>query len=168
MLDDIKKSLGELVFAFSQLEDSLTEGLAQIINIDYKDAKIIFSAISFGKKTQIINALLRKYYFNENELYIYKLLSKANELENRRNMYIHSDWEYFVKTGNDGNLDRILKRTKLKYKRKDSAEIITKKFSANELKELKEIVDELLECSLDLFGEFGQAGSDIESETLNE
>lgn len=60
MPEDIRHYLGELVIAFAAIEDSLCEGFAQILNIEFEDSAIICSAISFSKKIQILNALLRK------------------------------------------------------------------------------------------------------------
>jgi len=161
MNGEIKKSLGELVMAFSMLEDSLSEGLAQVLNINYEEAKILFSTVSFKIKTKTINALLRKYDDFCNGDLIFKLLSKSNGLEEKRNAYIHSDWEMYFKpqTGEDSGL--LLKREKLKYKRKNKVEFFKENFGSEELKILKETTEEIKKCALDLFDEFGQIGQDI-------
>lgn len=163
MSDDIRTILGELVIAFAALEDSLTEGLAQIVNIDYMNAKIIFSTVSFQKKTQIIKALLKQNYSKEDNLDIYKLLLKANTLEAERNRLIHSDWEYIVKNKKDGTYNIIIKRTKLKYNKKEAAQIIAEKIGIKERKQFKEIIRQLEQCSSALFVEFGQIGSYLNS-----
>lgn len=129
MSKDIRKYLGGLVLVFAGLEDLLCEGLSQILDMDYEDSKIIFSAISFSKKIQILIALLRKYIGKHGELTydgstVYKLLSKANELEAQRNIFIHSDWEFFVRPGYNGV---VLERVKLKYNRKTKPNFTLKK-----------------------------------------
>ena len=168
----IKKYLGELVIAFANMEDSLCEGLAQILGICYDDSKIIFSAVSFKKKTQILNALLRKYdkdYVNDHfNPHVYKLLSKANELEECRNIFMHSDWEYYLqpKIGKKQEVV-VLKRIKLKYNQKDQAKVNIEEIGLNEIKKLKAIIRDCNKCASELWEEFGQIGCDIGSFEYN-
>jgi hypothetical protein len=164
MHEKIRQYLGELVMAFAALEDSLCEGLAQILDLEYEDSKILFSAISFNKKIQILNALLKKYIGKDGESTVngstvYKLLSKANELEAQRNKFIHSDWEFFFRPGEN---HLILKRSKIKYKRNDITKVHIEDIGEKELLRLINIIDDLKECANELFSEFGQVGSDID------
>jgi hypothetical protein len=154
-----KKHLGELVIAFAALEDTLCEGLAQLLRLEYADSKIIFSAISFNKKVQILNAFLQKYYGANSDHLIYELLAKANNLEALRNKFIHSDWEFF----HIADDDRVgLRRGKLKYKRKTSAQFQIEKMGSKEVEQLKDIIKDITECAEYLFREFGEVGNNIE------
>jgi hypothetical protein len=163
MAKDVRYYLGELVIAFAALEDSLCEGLAQILNIEYENSKILFSAISFSKKIQILNALLRKYIGKDGErafngTLIYQLLTKANTLEAQRNMFIHSDWEYYI---NPKEKDVVIKRSKIRYSRKNIAKFQIEEIGEKELAHLKDIIDKLKECAFEVYGEFGQIGTDL-------
>lgn len=158
---DIKNSLGDLVLRFAKLEEVLTEGFATIMNIGYRDAQIVFGVISFNKKVQILNALIRKYYSNDNEKTIFNLLKQANKLGNDRNKIIHSFWNHFVNIGNTEDIKILLKREKLKYNSKDRAKVVTKQFDETEQKELAKIIDDIWKCSSQLIEEFGQIDVDI-------
>lgn len=87
------------------------------------------------------------------------MLSKAAELEAQRNIFIHSNWEFYHKPKNK---DVVLKRSKIKYSRKDIARFNIEEIGENQIKQLKNIVVELKECANDLFGEFGQVAVYIE------
>lgn len=165
MAEDITRYLGELVVAFSQLEDALCEGLAEVLDLSYDDAKVVFSPIAFKRKVQILNALLRKYEGNYcNGTYIYELLSKANALEDRRNTLIHSDWEYFCSPESErAKRTHILKRSKVKYNRKDRARVSVEEMGSTALSEMESLTAEIGTCADDLCEGFGQIGCDLGS-----
>lgn len=161
MSKHIEKYLGELVISFAQLETALCEGLSQVLGISYADARIIFAAISFKKKTQILNALLRKYDMGwHNDGHIYKLLSKGNELEDQRNMFMHSDWEMFRQPiSPNGEISYVLKRSKVKYGKREQAKVIVEKIGPTEIEKLRVLIHDFDNCAHDIFEEFGQIGS---------
>lgn len=165
MHEHIRRYLGELVISFSQLEGALCEGLAAMLPIDYDDAKVIFSSISFKKKTQILNALLRKYdkgYCNGR--LIYELLSRANDIEDQRNTLVHSDWEVFFKPTNELKKNNyVLKRSKVKYNRKAQATNVFEEIGPNEIKKIKALIKNCENCSYEIGEEFGQIDCDIGS-----
>lgn len=151
----IEKYLGKLVIVFSELEDTLSEGLSNVLDIDFSDAKVLFSPVSFQKKIQILNALIRKHAEHlYNRDYIFELLTIANSLEEIRNKFIHSDYNFYTKPGNK----IILKREKLKYKNKQMAFKDCEEIDRLKLKDLKNAITKIKECSSNLYSEFGQMG----------
>jgi len=166
MVDDIRTILGELVITFAELDDSLTDGFAQIVNIDYLKATIILKYSSFRNKVQLVEDLLKQHYPDKKDLPIYALLSKADKLRKKRNDLIHSSWVDCVRhyEKEDGDYSTFMKQVKLERKKTEKAKIIHKEVGCKEQEEFRETIREIEVCTDELIGEFGQIGSDLERE----
>src|ERR1700686_3610335 len=107
-----QSAIGDLSMVFQELENGLTWLLARLTDPAHDTVGIIVaSQLSFGRLTAVIAALFR-YRTKDTELIhrCDKLLSEATQLEQIRNTYIPSFYDWRMISGDTITYERIKNR----------------------------------------------------------
>jgi hypothetical protein len=111
MSDEIQLALGKLVVAFSELEAAVIGGIAEFFPLDsFSEVELLANALSFRKSLDVLDALVRLRCTVPETIQAWqKRMKEASDLEDKRNTFIHSTWEWNVKK-KDGVPEFLLRR----------------------------------------------------------
>jgi hypothetical protein len=107
-------AIGELSMVFQELENSLVWLFARLADPSHDTVGIIIaSQLSFGRLSSVIAALVR-YRTKDSRLVTRcdELLSEGHQLEQLRNTYVHSFYDWRTISGDKISYERIKHRIK--------------------------------------------------------
>lgn len=134
-------ALGRLTYAFGNLEEVISRTIAELIDInDYSIAEIVFSALSFRKTLDVVDALFR-YQINDPDILaeLKALVLNAGKCEELRNQYVHSSWGTYIKTVNKED-SVIIKRSKSALKRGKGIKSVVEKVTPSEICDVADFI----------------------------
>ena len=110
---DQLQALGQITANFTILEDFIKSLITDLIGSDTKVATIITCELSFRKLMDLLAAISAYRVADEEKLETMKrIISRAGEIEQKRNTVIHSGWAF----GKDaGDLTRVKTTAKRKH-----------------------------------------------------
>jgi hypothetical protein len=114
MSDEIQIALGKLVVAFSELETSVTSGIAEFFSLDrFREVELLANSLSFRKGLDVLDALVRLRCAVPETIEAWqKRMREASNLEDQRNGLMHSAWEWSLKN-KEGRPEVLLRRKRI-------------------------------------------------------
>jgi hypothetical protein len=108
---DQLQALGQITANFTILEDFLKSLITDLIGYDSTIAKIITCELSFRKLVDLLATISAYRIADEEKLKTMKqIISRAGEVENKRNTVVHSGWTFGRSAGSVTRIKTTAKR----------------------------------------------------------
>lgn len=151
--EELPAVIGLISMKFSQLEDTLSQTIIKMLQLDNERGQIMTAELSFRVKVAIFSALYQnlkdKYFFNTfpdfDDEYFKELIKALNKCEAQRNQIMHSTFAQNYLTNSK------IMRKKVTAKQKDGLKIIVEETDIIKLFNIADLIGGV-EFELDQFG----------------